>query len=94
MQCRESCGACCIAPSIRQPFYGMPDGKPAGVACVHLDAGMRCSLFGDVRRPALCATFMAEPEFCADNREQALARLAELELLSSPAQGLAVMLDE
>jgi hypothetical protein len=72
----------------------MPDGKPAGVACVHLDAGMRCSLFGDVRRPALCATFMAEPEFCADNREQALARLAELELLSSPAQGLAVMLDE
>ena len=84
MQCREACGACCIAPSIRKPFYGMPDGKPAGVACVHLDNGMRCSLFGDVRRPALCDTFMPEPELCADNREQALVRLAELELWSMP----------
>ena len=84
MQCREACGACCIAPSIREPFYGLPNGKPAGVACVHLDAGMRCNLFGDVRRPALCDTFMPEPELCADNREQALARLAALELWSMP----------
>jgi hypothetical protein len=84
MQCRTACGACCIAPSIAAPFYGMPDGKPAGVACVHLDAFMACGLFGDQRRPALCEAFTAESAVCGDNREQALARLASLELLSLP----------
>lgn len=85
MDCRERCGACCIAPAIRQPFHGMPDGKPAGVVCVHLDATMRCRLFGDPRRPAACAAFLPEPEFCGDDREQALHILAELERWSSPA---------
>ena len=84
MQCRTACGACCIAPSINRPFYGMPAGKPAGVACVHLDDAMACRLFGDRRRPALCAAFAAEPLSCGDNREQALASLAEMELLSLP----------
>jgi hypothetical protein len=45
---------------------------------------MRCVLFGDMRRPALCDAFMAEREFCGDNREQALLRLAQLEVLSLP----------
>jgi hypothetical protein len=62
----------------------MPDGKPAGVACVHLDALMACGLFGDQRRPALCDAFTAEPAVCGDNREQAMARLESLELLSLP----------
>ena len=31
MECRSSCGACCIAPSINSPIPGMPHGKPAGV---------------------------------------------------------------
>ena len=84
MQCRHACGACCIAPSINQPFYGMPNGKPAGVPCVHLDADMSCTLFGDERRPALCDAFTAEPAVCGDNRGEALARLAQLELLSRP----------
>ena len=84
MQCRSGCGACCIAPSINTSFYGMPDGKPAGVPCVHLDAGMSCTLFGDERRPALCAAFAAERSICADNRTQAMARLQQLELLSLP----------
>ena len=30
MNCREGCGACCIAPSISSPIPGMPHGKPAG----------------------------------------------------------------
>jgi len=82
--CRSHCGACCIAPSIRQPFYGMPQGKAAGEACVHLEEGMRCSLFGDSRRPALCAAFMAEPSVCGKNRDQAMALLLTMEADSAP----------
>jgi hypothetical protein len=62
----------------------MPNGKPAGVPCVHLDVDMNCLLFGDERRPALCDAFTPEWAVCADNRERALAGLAELELLSLP----------
>jgi uncharacterized protein len=88
MQCRAGCGACCIAISIHQSFHGMPGGKPAGIPCVHLDATMRCALYGDARRPALCAAFQAEREFCGDNREQALQRLAQLELQSAPDRAM------
>ena len=87
MQCREACGACCIAPSISRPFFGMPQGKPAGVPCVHLDDAMGCRLFGDPRRPELCHQFRAEPAVCGESREQALAIIAELELHSQPASG-------
>lgn len=62
----------------------MPHGKPAGVPCVHLDKVMNCKLFGDRRRPALCAAFAAELELCANDRTQAMARLEELELRSLP----------
>ena len=84
MHCRSACGACCIAPSISQPFYGMPNGKPAGVVCAHLGATMNCQLFGDKRRPALCEAFAAERSVCGDSREQAIAILEEMELLSLP----------
>ena len=87
MKCRAGCGACCIAPSITGAFYGMPQGKPAGVPCVHLDEQMHCRLFGDPRRPALCADFKAEPEVCGDSPEQALRILDELEILSKPENG-------
>jgi|AntAceMinimDraft_11_1070367.scaffolds.fasta_scaffold00227_27 hypothetical protein len=84
MQCRTSCGACCIAISISTPFFGMPGGKPASVPCVHLSPAMLCVLHGDPRRPAVCDAFMAEEEYCGDNREQALTRLAQLEVQSVP----------
>ena len=84
MQCREACGACCIAPSIKQPFYGMPEGKPAGVACVHLSREGRCALFGDPRRPRLCHDFLPEVEVCGTDRQQAMSRLRTLERLSAP----------
>lgn len=84
MQCREQCGACCIAPSIEQSFYGMPNGKPAGVPCVHLDSLMRCELFNDPRRPALCSAFEAELSVCGATRDQALDALAILELQTLP----------
>ena len=84
MKCREACGACCIAPSIKQPFFGMPLGKAAGKVCVHLLEDMRCALFGDSRRPALCDAFAAEYAVCGDTREQALLNLQQLEVLSAP----------
>ena len=84
MECREGCGACCIAPSIRQPYYGMPAGKPAGVRCVHLDEDLQCELFGDVRRPRVCAEFAAYEAICGVDREEALARLHWLETASEP----------
>ncbi|RLQ20466.1 YkgJ family cysteine cluster protein [Seongchinamella sediminis] len=87
MQCRAGCGACCIAPSIKRGFYGMPGGKPAGVCCVHLDEQMRCGLFGDPRRPGLCAAFRAEPAVCGDSPAQALRILDELEQMSKPDNG-------
>ena len=90
MQCREACGACCIAPSIVRPFYGMPNGKAAGEPCVHLDADMRCLLFNDPRRPACCARFAAEPAVCGDNRAQALATLEMLETDSLPQREVAI----
>ncbi len=84
MQCRSGCGACCIAPSINEPLPGMPQGKPAGLRCVHLDDEMRCELFGDPRRPALCDAFRAEPAVCGGNREQALLNITALERDSAP----------
>ena len=88
MQCREHCGACCIAPSISRPYHGMPQGKAAGQRCVHLDARLRCQLFGDPRRPELCTTFAAEPETCGQDREQALTILSELEVFTMPPQSV------
>lgn len=79
MECRDKCGACCIAPSINQPFYGMPQGKPAGVRCIHLDKQMRCELFNDPRRPQACGSFQAEPDFCGTTAEEAMSIMLTLE---------------
>lgn len=84
MACRPSCGACCIAPSIRDPFFGMPNGKPAGVRCVHLEMNARCALWGRPERPQLCADFTAEPEMCGKDRADALQRLTILEKSTKP----------
>lgn len=83
MQCRIGCGACCIAPSISSPIPGMPDGKPAGVRCVQLDERNLCRLFGDARRPAVCAAFDADPEVCGQSNEQALQILSEWERITA-----------
>jgi hypothetical protein len=62
----------------------MPQGKPAGQPCVHLDAELRCTLFGRPERPAFCSDFSPEPAFCGDNREQALRLLDELATDTAP----------
>ncbi|MBS3807548.1 MAG: YkgJ family cysteine cluster protein [Bacteroidales bacterium] len=79
MECRKHCGACCVAPSISSPIPGMPEGKPAGVPCIHLTDVYLCALFGKEERPEVCKGFAAEPSLCGESRDQALANLWWLE---------------
>ena len=79
MECRAGCGACCIAPSISSAIPGMPQGKPAGIRCIHLQEDYRCAIFFDPRRPKVCAQFQAESSVCGENRDEALKILAWLE---------------
>jgi hypothetical protein len=62
----------------------MPQGKPAGVACVQLDDELRCKVFGLPQRPAFCAGLKPSVEMCCKSREQALVWLAHLELATRP----------
>ena len=78
VDCRPNCGACCIAPSITSL------GKPAGVACDHLHADLRCAIFGQSGRPACCAGLKPSAEMCGASREQALRWLADLEARTAP----------
>lgn len=83
--CRSGCGACCIAPSITSPIPGMPDGKPAGVRCVQLDAENLCRIFGKPERPAFCGSLKAEPEMCGEDSVAAIRFLDGLERATRPA---------
>lgn len=58
---------------------GLPHGKPAGVPCPHLNSALRCSLFGQPERPAVCGSLQPSKEMCGDNREQAMRWLGHLE---------------
>ncbi|MGY3266551.1 YkgJ family cysteine cluster protein [Lysobacter sp. HA35] len=82
--CRAGCAACCIAPSISSPIPGMPNGKPAGVPCVQLDDQLRCRLFGDPRRPAVCVSLRPSPSMCGVDRDEALHALTQLEAATAP----------
>lgn len=82
-RCRKNCGACCIAPSISSMIPGMPNGKPAGVACIHLNANFQCDLFGQSSRPKVCGRLKPCIEMCGNNRVQALNYLTQLEQLTS-----------
>ncbi|HEV7817146.1 MAG TPA: YkgJ family cysteine cluster protein [Janthinobacterium sp.] len=84
MNCREHCGACCIAPSITSPIPGMPDGKPAGVRCVQLSDDNGCRIFGKPERPAFCAGLQPSEAMCGSSREQAIRWLNELEIATAP----------
>ena len=85
MNCRPGCAACCIAPSISSPMPGLPNGKPAGVPCPHLDEALRCRLFGQPERPAVCGSLPPSAEMCGNSRAQALLFLERLEQATQPA---------
>lgn len=82
MNCRRGCGACCIAISISSPIPGMPEGKPSGVRCIHLDANNDCQLFGSLKRPDICGKFQAVEWVCGSNRVEATGLIYELENLT------------
>ncbi len=66
----------------------MPQGKAAGVPCVQLDEQLRCKIFGQPERPAVCGQLQASVEMCgavADGGVHARAWLMRLEELTQPA---------
>lgn len=63
----------------------MPQGKPAGVRCVQLDAAGRCLIFGRPERPAVCSSLAPSTAMCGDSAPQALRWLAALERDTRPA---------
>ena len=78
MNCRENCGACCIALSISSSLPGMPDGKPAGVRCIHLLDNYKCDIYNSNDYPRVCSGFNAEKEFCGSSQEEAMKILGSL----------------
>lgn len=87
LSCRPGCAACCTAPSISSPIPGMPNGKPAGVPCVQLDDQLRCKIFGQSDRPAVCGQLQASREMCGpqdDGGVFARGYLMQLEALTQP----------
>jgi hypothetical protein len=62
----------------------MPQGKPAGVACVQLTEDLRCAVFGQPERPRCCSGLKPDLEMCGEDRHQALAWLAWLEQATLP----------
>ncbi|MES2637784.1 MAG: YkgJ family cysteine cluster protein [Pseudomonadota bacterium] len=84
MDCRANCGACCTAPSINSPLPGMPNGKPAGVACIHLLNDFKCAIFNMPERPTFCASLQPSEEMCGTSRNYAILWLTKLERLTAP----------
>lgn len=58
---------------------GLPNGKPAGMPCPHLDEALRCGLFGKPERPRVCGSLRPSEEMCGTSRETAMHWLADLE---------------
>lgn len=84
MECREGCGACCIALSISSSIPGMENGKPAGVRCIHLTKDYKCAIFNSPQRPKVCAGLKPSKEMCGETREDALLYLKYLEKITAP----------
>jgi hypothetical protein len=61
----------------------MPNGKPAGVRCIHLTGDYKCAIFNSPDRPKVCGGFKAETLVCGNNREEAINILSELEGLDA-----------
>jgi len=62
----------------------MPNGKAAGVRCVHLDADESCELFGHPDRPQFCHDLKAQPEMCGDSSDEATRILERWERETRP----------
>ena len=85
--CRKGCGACCIAPTISSPLPGMPDGKSAGVRCIHLTEDNQCNIYESPERPKVCKSFQATEELCGRCTREALELIARLETVTIGPMG-------
>ncbi|WP_159881475.1 YkgJ family cysteine cluster protein [Paenibacillus puerhi] len=85
MECRPGCGACCTVISISSPIPGMPEGKPAGIPCLHLTAGNRCGLYGQPGRPEVCSSLRPSEDMCGSSDEEAYAILKMWEEMTKPS---------
>ncbi|HNZ37796.1 MAG: YkgJ family cysteine cluster protein [Candidatus Neomarinimicrobiota bacterium] len=83
MKCRKGCGACCIAISISSPLPGMPNGKPAGVRCIHLTVENYCKIHDQPDYPAVCRNLKPSTEMCGESFDEAMKYLIKLEKLTS-----------
>lgn len=63
----------------------MPQGKPAGVRCIQLDAANRCAIFGMPERPAVCAGLKPSAPMCGADAAEAMHFLTRLEQLTAPS---------
>ena len=84
MNCREGCGACCIAPSISSSIPGMENGKKAGERCINLTSENKCAIFNSPDRPKVCSGLKPSLEMCGEANEYAMDYLEKLEKLTSP----------
>jgi uncharacterized protein len=64
----------------------MPNGKPAGVPCVQLDETLRCRLFGQPERPAVCRSLQPSIDMCRGSAAAAHTWLLQLERMTAPAR--------
>jgi len=84
IECRVGCGACCIVVSIKGPIPGMPDGKSAGIPCIHLTEDYLCSLFNSPDRPQVCSSLQPMKDMCGETNEEAFQILSVMEVLTDP----------
>ena len=60
----------------------MPNGKPAGVRCIHLTNDHLCGIFGHPDRPLVCNSLRASLEMCGTTARDAFEYLQQLERLT------------
>lgn len=64
----------------------MPHGKPAGIPCVQLLPDLRCAIFGQPERPAVCVNLRPVESMCGISRLDALKYLRDLEEATRPGK--------
>jgi hypothetical protein len=62
----------------------MPQGKPAGVRCIHLSGKNLCLIHERPDYPEVCRQFRPSRKMCGENTEEAMKNLARLEDLTRP----------
>jgi len=62
----------------------MPEGKPAGVACVNLDESFNCKIWNSADYPHVCQAFKPAAEHCGEDRHEAITILTWIEQETAP----------